>query len=215
MDASAIVNKLDISVKNHVENNEFIVAARNGRLDKKQIHRLLQVEFQTQEAEFAAYPLLAIRFRHEVPASLFVHVADTILKARRFLVKDVAAAVGLDVEDLRREPLPPAIQEAATMLSWMGLHAGAGEAALVARTDFLLWTAACGTLLDVLSDSDVPDLLISYLQQYAEPPAEVIDGAVEVIDFALAAGEEADKVIRSAPGVEPMLGNLWHFAAAG
>ncbi|PWW62797.1 hypothetical protein [Actinokineospora spheciospongiae] len=215
MDAGTLVNELDLPVRQHVENNEFLAAARNGRLDEKQVQRLVQVEFQTQEAEFATYPLLAVRFRHEVPAGLFVHVADTILRARRFLVRDVVGAVGLDVEELRRAPLSTATREAADMFSWMGLHAGAGEAALVARTDFLLWTAACAALLDVLPGSGVPEVLISYLEQYAEPPAAVVDGAVEVVDFALAAGEEADRVVRSAPGVEPMLGTLWHFAAAG
>ncbi|MEU4804942.1 hypothetical protein [Actinosynnema sp. NPDC023587] len=218
MDAGTIVNRYEIPVRKHVEHNEFIAAARAGRLDTGQIHRLLLLEFQTQEVEFSAYPLLVVRFRHEVPDGLFLFVADTVRKARTFLVKEVAPALGLDVDEMRRAPLPPAPRRTAELVSWLGLQAGAGEAAMTARVDFVLWTAACATLVDVLDGPDggaVPAEFVAYLRQYAEPPPEVVDGAVEVIDYALATGEDPERIPRSAPHMDAVIGDLWHFAAAG
>ncbi|MEV0681834.1 hypothetical protein AB0I60_35475 [Actinosynnema sp. NPDC050436] len=214
-DAGTIVSGFDIPVEQHVENNQFVIAAREGKLGKDQLRRLLQLEFQTQELEFSAYPLLAIRFRHEVPASLFVYVADRVLKARRLLVGEVAPVVGWDVGELRRAPLTPATQEAATFLAWMGLQAGAGEAALVARADFTLWTATCAELVRVLDGSDVPAELLNYLREYSEPPPEVVEAATDVVEWALASGEDPERITRSAPGVEPLLAKLWRFAAEG
>ncbi|RKT54618.1 hypothetical protein [Saccharothrix australiensis] len=215
MDAGTIVNRYEIPVRRHVEDNEFIAAARGGRLDAKQVHRLLLLEFQTQEVEFSAYPLLSVRFRHEVPDGLFLFVADTVRRARTFLVKEVAPALGLDVDEMRRAPLSPAPRRTAELVSWLGLQAGAGEAAMTARVDFVLWTAACGALVDVLDGADVPAEVVAYLRQYAEAPPEVVDGAVEVIDYALAAGEDPERIPRSAPHMDTVIADLWHFAAAG
>ncbi|GAA1340329.1 hypothetical protein [Saccharothrix algeriensis] len=215
MDAATVVNQYEMPVRKHVEDNEFLAAARGGRLDERQVGRLLLLEFQTQEVEFSAYPLLSVRFRHEVPDGFFLFVADTVRQARTFLVKEVAPALGLDVDGMRRAPLSLAPRRTAELVSWLGLQAGAGQVAMAARVDFVLWTAACGALVDVLDGTDAPAELVAYLRQYAEAPPEVVDGAVEVIDYALGTGEDPERIPRSAPHMEAVLADLWHFAAAG
>lgn len=215
MNGSAIVDEFPVAVREHVENNELLAAARAEQVDLNQLKRLLIAEFQAQEAEFTTYSTLVARFHHEVPGSLFVFIADTLMAARRFLVQEVLGSVGLTADELRRTGISPQVKRFTEFISWVALHAGAGEAALLARTDFVLWCGVCAPLAEALDDAGVPAEVQQYVQQYAELPPEVADGAVEVVDFGLAAGERPEWITRSAPAMEPLLRGFWHFVAAG
>ncbi|WP_433260275.1 hypothetical protein ACQPZF_23705 [Actinosynnema sp. CS-041913] len=215
MNGSQLVDEFPVPLREHVENNELLAAARAEQADTSQLKRLLLAEFQAQEAEFTTYSTLVARFHHEIPGSLFVFIADTLMKARRFLVQDVVGSVGMTADDMRQAPISPQVKRFTEFISWVALHAGAGEAALLARTDFVLWCGVCAPLADALRAPGIPSEVQAYVQHYAELPPEVADGAVEVVDFGLAAGEREEWVTRSAPAMEPLLRGFWHFVAAG
>ncbi|XVS62146.1 hypothetical protein ACQPYE_28275 [Actinosynnema sp. CA-299493] len=215
MGGRQLVENFTVPVHEHVRENGLLAAAKVKQVDTGQLRRLLLAEFQAQEAEFTAYATLVARFHHEVPGSFFVFIADTLLETRRFLVSDVAGAVGLVPDDMRVAPVSPEVKRFTEFISWVALHAGASEAAMLARTDFLLWCGVCAPLAEALADADVPSEVQAYVQHYAEAPDEVVDGAAEVIDFGLAAGEREEWVTRSAPAMEPLLRGFWRFVVTG
>ncbi|MBW4721539.1 hypothetical protein [Saccharothrix obliqua] len=111
------------------------------------------------------------------------------MRARRFLAQDVARTVGLSADEMREAPIAPPVKRFAEFIARVGLNAGAGEAALPARTDFLLWRNTCAPPAEALRKvSRAPGEVVAHLEQYAEVPPEVEDGAVDVIDFGLRTG---------------------------
>lgn len=216
MGGGQLVEAFEVPVREHVRENGLLAAAKADQVEVDQLKRLLLAEFQAQEAEFTAYATLLARFHHEVPGSIFAFIANTLMEMRRLLVSDAAPALGLDPEELRYAPVSPEVKRFTEFISWVALHAGAGEAALLARTDFLLWCGTCDPLAEALSATKgVPPQVCHYVQEYAEVPPEVRDGAVEVVDFGLASGEREDWVTRSAPAMEPLLRGFWRFVVTG
>ena len=215
MNGKQLVAGFTVPIHEHVRENGLLAAAKVKQVDADQLRRLLLAEFQAQEAEFTAYATLVARFHHEVPGSFFVFIANTLMETRRFLVSEVAGAVGLVPDEMRKAPISPEVKRFTEFISWVALHAGAGEAAMLARTDFLLWCGVCAPLAEALADTDVPSEVQEYVQHYAEAPAEVVDGAAEVIDFGLASNEREEWITRSAPAMEPLLRGFWRFVVTG
>lgn len=215
MEGGRLVDGFAVPVQEHVRQNGLLAAARIGQVENAQLQRLLLAEFQAQEAEFTAYATLLARFHHEVPGGFFVFIANTLMGMRQLLVSEVARSVGLDPEEMRYADVSPEVKHFTEFISWVALHAGAGEAALLARTDFRLWCGVCAPLAEALSDADVPPEVRAYLHEYAEVPPEVADGAAEVVDFGLATGEREEWVTRSAPAMEPLLRGFWRFVVTG
>ncbi|MBB5959646.1 hypothetical protein FHS29_006267 [Saccharothrix tamanrassetensis] len=215
MGGSQLVESFVVPVHEHVRENGLLAAAKANQVGTDQLRRFLLAEFQAQEAEFTTYATLVARFHHEVPGSFFVFIANTLMEVRRLLVADVARSVGLVPDEMRQAPISPEVKRFTEFISWVALHAGAGEAALLARTDFLLWCGVCEPLAEALADTGAPSEVQAYVRQYAEVPPEVSDGAAEVIDFGLATGEREEWITRSAPAVEPLLRGFWRFVVTG
>ncbi|MFD7660889.1 hypothetical protein ACFV4N_43545, partial [Actinosynnema sp. NPDC059797] len=88
-----------LPVKQQVQGNELLAAAREGRVHPQHLQRLVIGEFLTQQAELPRYGMLIDRFRHEVPAGFFAYVATVYISQRRLLADAAAPAVGLDPEE--------------------------------------------------------------------------------------------------------------------
>ncbi|MDT9682833.1 hypothetical protein RND61_12235 [Streptomyces sp. TRM76323] len=216
MAATEFIDAVGANVADHVRSNELIALAREGKIEKAHLRRFALAEFQSQEAEFTAYGLLLSRYPHEVPGGFFAFVSHELMKARHRMVSGAAASVGLSADEMRTAPVAEPVRRFTEFISWVALHAGAAEAALLARTDFTLWCNTCAALGDVLRElPDVPGEIVDYVDAYRHNPPEVADGVLEVIDHGLARGEREEWIARSAVRMEPALRAWWRSVASG
>ncbi|MFF9899670.1 hypothetical protein [Streptomyces longispororuber] len=215
MPATEFLDRVGLNVPDHLDANEFLSLAREGRIQKEHLQRFALAEFQSQEAEFTAYGLLLSRFPHEVPGGFFAFVGHELMKARHRMVGMLAPALGMSPDDMRRMPRLEPVRRFTEFISWVALHAGPGEAALLARTDFTLWCNTCAVLADVLDEAqDVPAEATSYIDAYRENPPEVADGVLQVIEYGQRHDEPDEWITRSALRMEPALRAWWQAVAA-
>ncbi|MFF8555657.1 hypothetical protein ACF058_22825 [Streptomyces sp. NPDC015501] len=213
--AAEFIDRVGTNIPDHLSANEFLALAREGMIEKEHLRSFALAEFQSQEAEFTAYGLLVSRFPHEVPGGFFSFVTGELMKARRRMVTGLAPALDMSVDRMRLEPRREAVGRFTEFISWVALHAGAGEAALLARTDFTLWCNSCAALADVLAETEqAPEAMVSYVDAYRDNPPEVADGVLEVIEYGREHHEPDDWVTRSAVRMEPALRNWWRAVAA-
>ncbi|MFH8791736.1 hypothetical protein [Streptomyces sp. NPDC017941] len=216
MPATEFIETVAVDVPDHLSANEFLSLAREGMVEDRHLRQFALAEFQSQEAEFTAYGLLLSRYPHEVPAGFFSFVVRELTQARHRMVAGLAPALGMSPDDMRRAPRSEAVRRFTEFISWVALHAGAAEAALVARTDFTLWCNSCAVLTDVLSGTErIPDAAVEYVGAFRENPPEVADGVLQVIDHGRARHEPDEWITRSAVRVEPALRAWWRAVAAG
>ncbi|MDT9683117.1 hypothetical protein RND61_13695 [Streptomyces sp. TRM76323] len=216
MSATSFIDAVGADVPKHVRENEFLALAREGKVTKEHLRRFALAEFQSQEAEFAAYGLLLSRYHHEVPGGFFSFVAYELMQARHRMVGGAAGSVGMTPDEMRHAPIEPAVKRFTEFISWVALHAGPAEAALLARTDFTLWCTTCAELADAVRELDeVPQEIVSYIDAYRENPPEVADGVLEVIEYGLAQGEPEEWITRSAVRMDPALRAWWHNVVTG
>ncbi|MBB5959645.1 hypothetical protein FHS29_006266 [Saccharothrix tamanrassetensis] len=218
MKATEIIHNYQalLPIKQQVQSNELLAAAREGRVHPQHLQRLVIGEFLTQQAEIPRYGSLIDRFRHEVPAGLFAFVATLFISQRRLLADAVAPAVGLNVDELRHSDLPKAVTQLNQAVSWVASHAGPAEAAMELHTDFQLFCPVAAELVSALRELDnVPDPLVAYLENYSAEPAELQQRLPEVVEYGLAQGEPERWVTRSAEEIPDLLSDYWHYIAAG
>ncbi|MEE1928273.1 hypothetical protein V1J52_08710 [Streptomyces sp. TRM 70351] len=216
MPSTEFIDAVGLNVTDHVASNEFLALAREGAITKDHLKRFALAEFQSQEAEFTAYGLLLSRFPHEVPGGFFSFVAHELMQARHRMVSGLAPALGMSPDEMRSAPIAVPVRQFTEFISWVALHAGPAEAALLARTDFALWCRTCAEIADVFREVDgVPPEALGYTDAYRDNPPEVADGVLEVIDYGLAQGERDAWVTRSAVRMEPALREWWHAVATG
>ncbi|MFD6802855.1 hypothetical protein [Streptomyces cyaneofuscatus] len=214
MSATELLDKVGLDVPTHLSSNDFLSLAREGKIAKRHLQRFALAEFQSQEAEFTAYGLLLSRFPHEVPGGFFSFVANELMKARHRMVSGLAPALGMSPDEMRRAPRLEAVRRFTEFISWVALHAGPGEAALLARTDFTLWCGSCAALVDVLNESEgIPEEALAYIRAYRDNPPEVANGGLEVIEYGRAQREPEKWIIRSAVRMEPALRSWWRAVA--
>ncbi|MGW4272190.1 hypothetical protein ACWEGQ_07460 [Streptomyces seoulensis] len=214
MPATEFIDTVGINLPEHLSANEFLALAREGMLGEKHLRSFALAEFQSQEAEFTAYGLLLARYPHEVPGGFFSFVAHELMRARHRMVNGLAPALRLSPDEMRRAPRLEPVRRFTEFISWVALHAGAAEAALVARTDFTLWCNTCAVLADVLSEAEqVPEAAIEYIGAYRENPPQVADGVLEVIEYGRARDEPEEWITRSAVRMEPALRSWWRAVA--
>ncbi|WP_051852767.1 hypothetical protein [Streptomyces aureocirculatus] len=215
MPATEFIETVAINIPEHLSANEFLSLAREGMVEERQLRQFALAEFQSQEAEFTSYGLLLSRYPHEVPAGFFSFVVHELVQARHRMVTSLAPALGMSPDEMRRAPRLEPVRRFTEFISWVALHAGAAEAALVARTDFTLWCNSCAVLTDVLSETEhVPEAAVEYVSAYRENPPEVADGVLQVIDHGRARHEPDEWIARSAVRVEPALRAWWRAVAA-
>ncbi|CCH30999.1 hypothetical protein ABZ816_01865 [Actinosynnema sp. NPDC047251] len=201
-----------LPIRDQVDTNGFLAAARAGEVRPEQLRRFVAGEFLTQDAEMSKYGNLILRHRHEVPAAVFAHLAVLFTAQRRLLADMAAADVGLDPEQLRAADQPPAVQAFSLNETWVGVHAGPAEAALAVHTDFQLFAPVATELVDALGKlSDVPGSVVTYLENYAEEPAVLRERLVEVVEHGLAGGEPEKWLTRSAENVPELLTDYWRY----
>lgn len=214
MSSTEFIDAVGVNVADHVRANEFVSLAREGMISEGQLKNFALAEFQSQEAEFTAYGLLLSRYPHEVPGGFFSFVAHELMKARQRMVTGLAPALGMSPDEMRRAPRLEPVRRFTEFISWVALHAGAAEAALLARTDFTLWCNTCAVLADVLSETDTaPKEALDYISAYRENPPEVADGVLQVIEYGRAQGEPDEWITRSATRMDPALRDWWRAVA--
>ncbi|WP_157851495.1 hypothetical protein [Streptomyces monomycini] len=214
MPATEFIERVGLHVSGHLSANEFLSLAREKKVGKEHLQRFALAEFQSQEAEFTAYGLLLSRFPHEVPGGFFSFVGHELMKARHRMVSGLAPALGMAPDEMRRMPRLEPVRRFTEFISWVALHAGAGEAALLARTDFTLWCNTCAVLADVLREAqDTPVEAVAYIDAYRENPPEVADGVLQVIEYGRAQHEPDEWITRSAVRMEPALREWWRAVA--
>ncbi|KUL50400.1 hypothetical protein [Streptomyces sp. NRRL S-1521] len=212
--ATEFIDTVGINLPEHFSANEFLCLAREGMITQEHLRSFALAEFQSQEAELAAYGLLLARYPHEVPGSFFSFVGHELMQARHRMVGGLAPALGMSPDEMRRAPRLEPVRRFTEFISWVALHAGAAEAALLARTDFTLWCNTCAVLADVLGEAKhVPEAAVEYIGAYRENPPEVADGVLQVIEYGRTQHEPDEWITRSAVRMEPTLRAWWRAVA--
>ncbi|MFT7840387.1 hypothetical protein Q5530_29960 [Saccharothrix sp. BKS2] len=205
-----------LPVKQQVESNELLAAARAGRVHPQHLQRFVAGEFLTQQAEIPRFGVMLDRFRHEVPDGFFAYVATVYISQRRLLSDAAAPAVGLDPEELRGADLPGAVVQLNHAVAWVASHAGPAEAAMELHADFQLFCPVAAELVTALRGlGNVPDPVIAYLENYSAEPEEMRQRLPEVVEHGLSRGEPERWITRSAENVPDLLSDYWHYIAAG
>ncbi|GAA1348750.1 hypothetical protein [Saccharothrix algeriensis] len=203
-----------LPIREQVETNGLLAAARAGRVSAEQLQRFVAAEFLSQNAEIVKYGNLLVRHSHEVPGVVFAHLAALYLSQRRLLTDVAAADVGLNVDELRSADLPQEVHDFSLAETWVGVHAGPGEAALAVHTDFQLFAPVATELVDALGRlDDVPRSVVSYLENYSQEPAVLREGLVEVVEHGLAEGEPEKWLFRSAGDIPDLLTAYWGYVS--
>ncbi|QUI34705.1 hypothetical protein [Streptomyces alfalfae] len=212
--ATEFIETVGINLPEHFSANEFLCLAREGMITEEHLRSFALAEFQSQEAELAAYGLLLARYPHEVPGGFFSFVGHELMQARHRMVGGFAPALGMSPDEMRRAPRLEPVRRFTEFISWVALHAGAAEAALLARTDFTLWCNTCAVLADVLGEAEhVPEAAVEYIGAYRENPPEVADGVLQVIEYGRTQHEPDEWITRSAVRMEPTLRAWWRAVA--
>ncbi|GAA4812995.1 hypothetical protein [Streptomyces ziwulingensis] len=216
MHVTEFVESVGVNIPRHVSANEFLSLAREGMIEKKHLRTYALSDFHSQEAQCAAYGLLISRYPQEVPVGFFSFAVQRVAVARRRLVAQLAPALDLSLDDLRKTPPPEPVRRFTEFVSWAALHAGPGEAALLVRTDVALWSHSCSVLVDFLSEAQyAPEAAVEYFGAHQESPGEIADGALEVIESGRSLGEPAEWIARSARRAEPVRRSWWRAVATG
>jgi len=198
-------------VADHLARNPALALARDGAFGVHQFARLWRGEFVAQTAEVAAFAALAARYPRPGPAGLFLDTARSVLSAREPLLA-AAAAIGGSVTGPASEPTPFGFAAFAGFISWLGIGAGPGAAALALRNDLLLWCGVCAALAEAVGNTP-PPAVTGYLAMYATPPVALISAAEEVARAAMAEGEDPSTVLDASTRVEPVLTAFWSSVA--
>ncbi|MFI1910744.1 hypothetical protein ACH444_33305 [Streptomyces microflavus] len=208
MDAEQLIEDMQSDIARYIDDTEIVERVRAGEINRERLQRLVTAEFYCQEAEFPTYGLLIGSHRHEAPAQLFGFTLYTVAKARR-LLRPAIQSVGLRPEDLN----VAAAGRLGHAVSLPALLTGPGEAALYLLTDLAVWCPVFAGLADVARGVDlVPEEVVDYLDSWgSEPPSEVTDGTAEVLTYALAQGENPDRILETARQVERSSAAYWDY----
>ncbi|MEV0674990.1 hypothetical protein AB0I60_00565 [Actinosynnema sp. NPDC050436] len=215
-DAARIIeeNQARLPVREQLDSNDFLAAARAGEVETAQLQRLVTGEFLILDAEIYKFGSMVVRYRHEVPAALFANLAVLYLAQRRLLADSVVGDVGLDTQRLRDSEMEPAVLDFSLAETWAAVHAGPAEVALGVHTDFQLYAPVARELVDALGKLDtVPASLVTFLENYSEEPAELTGRLAEVVDYGLADGEPEQRVTRAAGTIPDLLTGYWRYVA--
>lgn len=204
------LQSVQVDIQSHLLENPIYRQSQAGAVNEEQLKRLVIAKFQALEYEATGYGLLVSRFRDPVPAGYFSLVIHRLTETYPYLTR-AAAALDLDPGELPRQPVSPPMRHLAEWLAWVGLYAGAGEAALAVRVDFTAWSGLCGALADALRELDAPSEIIDLLDFERKVPEKIIEGSVDVIEHGVRHGEDESLITRSALEVLHVQGAAWKY----
>ncbi|MFF5773184.1 amidohydrolase family protein [Streptomyces californicus] len=211
-----LVEAMKPDVERFVSGNRLVELAQSGRIRPEHFRRLLLAEYQCQEAELSTYALLVARHRHEIPATMFSFIQHTIATARG-LLREAAPSVGVSGPDIPPVPVDQGLFRVVRDLTWMGTQAGPAEAALYLHTDLSTWCTLFSRIVDASRQlPDAPHPVLTYMESWGErPPPEVAEGALEVLAYGLARGEEPARILHTARQLGALVDPYWGYVEAG
>ncbi|MEU2764419.1 MULTISPECIES: hypothetical protein [unclassified Streptomyces] len=193
--------------------NALLRLARDGRVGRMHLCRMVQADQLCLESETVAYAILLTRFPTGPAADLFAGLNAALCSLKPSLDRCAKA-----LNSSPASALDPSVDSNAfafpQAVSWMCLHAGPAAAALALRSDFAAYARESGELLQTLSSSgiEVPEEIRDH---YSSPaPAKLLDLAAAVVQegtvrecgMAGRAGSVADTLLAGLDG-------FWRFAA--
>ncbi|MEV0122369.1 amidohydrolase family protein [Streptomyces sp. NPDC050703] len=216
MNPEQMIEAMKPDVERFVTGNQLVMLAQDGQMGRGHFKRLLLAEYQCQEAELSTYALLVSRHRHEIPATLFSFVLHTVSTARG-LLREAAPSVGIPATGIPLVPVDQGLFRVVRDLTWMGTQAGPAEAALYLHTDLSTWCTLFSRISAASRDlADAPDSVLAYLDSWGEePPPEVAEGTLEVLEYGLAHGEEPDRVLHTARQLGSLIDPYWTYVHGG
>ncbi|MFE6731262.1 amidohydrolase family protein [Streptomyces californicus] len=211
-----LVEAMKPDVERFVSGNRLVELAQSGQIRPEHFRRLLLAEYQCQEAELSTYALLVARHRHEIPATMFSFIQHTIATARG-LLREASPSVGVSGPDIPPVPVDQGLFRVVRDLTWMGTQAGPAEAALYLHTDLSTWCTLFSRIVDASRQlPDAPHPVLTYMESWGErPPPEVAEGALEVLAYGLAQGEEPARILHTARQLGALVAPYWDYVEAG
>ncbi|MFE7051669.1 amidohydrolase family protein [Streptomyces californicus] len=211
-----LVEAMKPDVERFVSGNRLVELAQSGQIRPEHFRRLLLAEYQCQEAELSTYALLVARHRHEIPATMFSFIQHTIATARG-LLREASPSVGVSGPDIPPVPVDQGLFRVVRDLTWMGTQAGPAEAALYLHTDLSTWCTLFSRIVDASRQlPDAPHPVLTYMESWGErPPPEVAEGALEVLAYGLARGEEPARILNTARQLGALVDPYWDYVEAG
>ncbi len=211
-----LVEAMKPDVERFVSGNRLVELAQSGQIRPEHFRRLLLAEYQCQEAELSTYALLVARHRHEIPATMFSFIQHTIATARG-LLREASPSVGVSGPDIPPVPVDQGLFRVVRDLTWMGTQAGPAEAALYLHTDLSTWCTLFSRIVDASRQlPDAPHPVLTYMESWGErPPPEVAEGALEVLAYGLARGEEPARILHTARQLGALVDPYWGYVEAG
>ncbi|MGW4363092.1 amidohydrolase family protein [Streptomyces californicus] len=211
-----LVEAMKPDVERLVSGNRLVELAQSGQIRPEHFRRLLLAEYQCQEAELSTYALLVARHRHEIPATMFSFIQHTIATARG-LLREVSPSVGVSGPDIPPVPVDQGLFRVVRDLTWMGTQAGPAEAALYLHTDLSTRCTLFSRIVDASRQlPDAPHPVLTYMESWGErPPPEVAEGALEVLAYGLARGEEPARILHTARQLGALVDPYWDYVEAG
>lgn len=211
-----LVEAMKPDVERFVSGNRLVELAQSGQIRPEHFRRLLLAEYQCQEAELSTYALLVARHRHEIPATMFSFIQHTIATARG-LLREASPSVGVSGPDIPPVPVDQGLFRVVRDLTWMGTQAGPAEAALYLHTDLSTWCTLFSRIVDASRQlPDAPHPVLTYMESWGErPPPEVAEGALEVLAYGLAQGEEPARILHTARQLGALVDPYWDYVEAG
>ncbi|MFF8653225.1 hypothetical protein [Streptomyces huasconensis] len=211
MTAHDQVQAIGADADRFIDRNEFIARLRDRQIGQEHYARFMYMEAYSLEAEQVLYTEQLTRNRHPLPAAIFAHTAHQVAEARKLLLS-CAAELGVTDEQLAQAPSDKRMTRCLHDVSWIGMHAGTAEAALFMRTDVLLWRALCRAVSETAQKhEDIPRPFVRYMEFWTPSQPIALESTLEVVDFALARGEDPEKALISARTVEPWLEMYWDY----
>ncbi|MFD8586631.1 amidohydrolase family protein [Streptomyces californicus] len=211
-----LVEAMKPDVERFVSGNRLVELAQSGQIRPEHFRRLLLAEYQCQEAELSTYALLVARHRHEIPATMFSFIQHTIATARG-LLREASPSVGVSGPDIPPVPVDQGLFRVVRDLTWMGTQAGPAEAALYLHTDLSTWCTLFSRIVEASRQlPDVPVPVLTYMESWGDqPPPEVAEGTLRILEYGLAQGEEPARILHTARQLGALVDPYWDYVEAG
>ncbi|GAA2612960.1 hypothetical protein SMC26_14400 [Actinomadura fulvescens] len=192
--------------------NDLLSLAGEGRLTMEHLRRLVGIELQCHVSELAAYGTIISRFPHHPTTGLYLDLGRLVYEAH-FKLRECATVMGIPEERIYRWPSGPSAHAFSGLISWLALHGGQADNALAMYADMTTYFPDCVKLLDRLGGTDLkmPDEFVDYYR--GEAPDEMIQKALDVVEFGLAQGEAPAIALERARLTDEHIGRFWQAAA--
>ncbi|QQC92665.1 hypothetical protein [Streptomyces alfalfae] len=192
--------------------NALLRLAREGRVGRENLRRMVQADLLCLESETLACAVLLARFPSGMAANLFAGLNCALRSLRPTLDRCATALALPPASSLDPSTTGDAFAFPAAV-SWMCLHAKPAAAALALRSGFTAYGRECRELVRVLAD-DGAKVPAAFHVHYSAPPAsELLDLAADVVEDGVRAGEQPARAASVTQVLLTGLDSFWQFAA--